>query len=511
MARVCGYMGVSPEEIDFQVLNDEEMPGAAGQFEPAPARSAPSDLDFQIPADPAKPETAGQPPPGVVRIAASQLEDAESLVATVAHELAHAILARRKALEGEPDREWVTDLLPVFQGLGVFLANATLRESSVRGGRGRWWSLRKHGYLSAQTLGYALAMFAWIRREREPSWAKHLRLDAADTLRRGLRYLEATEDAAFHPSRPSARPGKLTVYQLVDQIREGSPSACVAALWELGRRGAAAAEGVEEIHGCLSHSLADIRAEAARTLAALGPVGRPAVPTLVEVLDDADAEVRAATAFALGKLGVQSEEATDVVAALAERLGDSDTEAACAAAWAMAQFGRGAASSLPAVLDALTQAISRTCYEEIDYVAYALQAIAVDPEAALRDVVASCDPEIRPQAVALLAEQGGQRRRQHPRLVVRAISSRVGRTQRAPPKPLMVGLAGCHWLCQCFGIPGPSTKNTGEASGTRTRPTLQSGSVLHHAARSASAAAGSRGSDTGARRWSDSSVATSSS
>ena len=405
MARVCGYMGVSPEEIDFQVLNDEEMPGAAGQFEPAPARSAPSDLDFQIPPDPAKPETTGQPPPGVVRIAASQLEDAESLVATVAHELAHAILARRKALEGEPDREWVTDLLPVFQGLGVFLANATLRESSVRGGRGRWWSLRKHGYLSAQTLGYALAMFAWIRREREPSWAKHLRLDAADTLRRGLRYLEATEDAAFHPSRPSARPGKLTVYQLVDQIREGSPSACVAALWELGRRGAAAAEGMEEIHGCLSHGLADIRAEAARTLAALGPVGRPAVPTLVEVLDDADAEVRAATAFALGKLGVQSEEATDVVAALAERLGDSDTEAACAAAWAMAQFGRSAASSLPAVLDALTQAISRTCYEEIDYVAYALQAIAVDPEAALRDVVASCDPEIRPQAVALLAER----------------------------------------------------------------------------------------------------------
>ena len=202
-------------------------------------------------------------------------------------------------------------------------------------------------------------MFAWLRGEREPSWAKHFRLDAADTLRRGLRYLDATEDAAFHPGRPSARLGKLTVYQLADQIREGSPSACVAALWELGRRGAAAAEGVADIQGCLSHGLADIRAEAARTLAALGPVGRPAVPTLVEVLDDADAEVRAAAAFALGKLGVQSEVAPDVVAALAERLADSDTETACAAAWAMAQFGRAAADRLPAVLDVLTQAISR--------------------------------------------------------------------------------------------------------------------------------------------------------
>ena len=275
----------------------------------------------------------------------------------------------------------------------------------MRGGRGRWWSLRKHGYLSAQTLGYALAMFAWIRREREPAWAGHLRLDAADTLRRGLRYLEATEDAAFHPARPWARPGKLTVYQLVDQIHEGSPSACVAALWELGRRGAAAAEGVETVDGCLSHGLADIRAEAARTLAALGPAGRPAVPSLLDVLDDADAEVRAAAAFALGKLGVQSAETLDVVAALAERLEDSDTEAACAAAWALAQFGRAAADRLPAVLDALTQAISRTRYEEIDYVAYALKAIAAEPEAALREVVASCDPEIRPQAVALLAER----------------------------------------------------------------------------------------------------------
>jgi hypothetical protein len=219
--RVCGYMGVRPEEIEFQILGDEAMPGAAGQFAPAAARAAPSDLDFEIPEEKKIPETAEPPPPGVVRIAASELDDAESLVATVAHELAHAILQRRKALEGDPDREWVTDLLPVFQGLGVFLANATLRERSVRGGRSRWWAMRKHGYLSAQTIGYALAMFAWIRNERQPSWATHLRLDAADTLRRGLRYLNATEDAAFHPGRPWARPGKLTAFQLVDQIRAG--------------------------------------------------------------------------------------------------------------------------------------------------------------------------------------------------------------------------------------------------------------------------------------------------
>jgi HEAT repeat protein len=179
----------------------------------------------------------------------------------------------------------------------------------------------------------------------------------------------------------------------------------VAALWELGRRGGAAAEGLEAICGCLSHALADIRAEAARTLAALGPAGRSDAPALLEVLDDSDAEVRAAAAFALGKLGVQSAEGVDVPAALAERLEDADTEAACAAAWAMAQFGRAAEASLPAVLDALRHAIWVSGYAEIDYCAYAVRAIAPEPQAALGQVVESCDAEVRPQAAALLAQR----------------------------------------------------------------------------------------------------------
>ena len=90
MYRVCGYMGVTAAEVEFQVHADDEMPGAAGRFEP-----------------------------GLIRIAASQLDDAQSLVATVGTSWAE-YLARRKLLADELDREWVTDLLPVFGPWLVF-------------------------------------------------------------------------------------------------------------------------------------------------------------------------------------------------------------------------------------------------------------------------------------------------------------------------------------------------------------------------------------------------------
>ena len=238
--------------------------------------------------------------------------------------------------------------------------------------------------------------------ERGPPGPSICALDAADTLRRGLRYLDATEDSAFNPKRPWERPAKLTVYQLVERIGEGTPSACVAALWELAQRGTAAAEGMDAVRGCLSHRQAGIRAEAARTLAALGPLSQPALPRLLEALQDIDADVRAAAAYALGKLVMQPEETLD---ALVERLDDGDSAAACAAAWAIAQFGRAAEAVLPAVLAALKRAITVSGYEEMDHCCYAVRSIATEPTGALGEMVESCDPEIRPQAVALLGAQ----------------------------------------------------------------------------------------------------------
>ena len=68
----------------------------------------------------------------------------------------------------------------------------------------------------------------------------------------------------------------------------------------------------------------------------------------------------------------------------------------------MAQFGADARPALPRLLDHLRGELGR-CTTSIDYLVYAVRAIAPDPEAEIRQLVDSCDPDLRQQAEHLLA------------------------------------------------------------------------------------------------------------
>jgi hypothetical protein len=183
-------------------------------------------------------------------------------------------------------------------------------------------------------------------------------------------------------------------------LEEGSGSDAVAALWELASRGPTTGEAAESV----AHSLTDrrlaIRAEAARTLAELGPAAQPAIEPLVDAMGDAEREVRAAAAYALGQLHLQGE---TVVPSLIDRLEDPETIETVA--WALAQFGPAAAPALPRLLTALRSQLGRLA-EAIDYLVYAVRAIAPDPEAELRQLIESCDPDLQLQADHLLPEPG---------------------------------------------------------------------------------------------------------
>jgi len=97
------------------------------------------------------------------------------LIATIAHELGHAILLGGKLIEGDlGDHEPLTDLLTVYTGLGIFTANssANFRQFSEPGRDG--WSMSRLGYLSQEMYGYALAKFAAERGEPKPTWSRFL-------------------------------------------------------------------------------------------------------------------------------------------------------------------------------------------------------------------------------------------------------------------------------------------------------------------------------------------------
>ena len=373
--RICGFMQIAPTSIQLEVCADAAMPGAAGQYQP-----------------------------GLIRLAESQLADPPGVVAVLAHELAHDLLISRGLLQDDLDAEWVTDLLPVYLGLGLFTANATLREETEHQGHHSRWTIRRRGYLNSGMIGYALALFTWVRGERRPDWAKFLRLDAAHTLAMGLRYLDATEDSLFDPATCRSVDRPTSWYALLEQIEGGAPSACVAGLWELAQRPYDGREdlgyAVSLVCRHLSHRLPAVRAEAARALAPLGSIAEPALDDLIRLLFDANNEVRVASAYALGRLCLQPEK---VVPNLVDVLDDRDLIRPVAVA--IAAYGQAAQSVVPRLASALLKALAETKYSDVDCLVHAIEATAADPVAELRQVLADCDEELRPQAEQILADR----------------------------------------------------------------------------------------------------------
>jgi hypothetical protein len=129
-----------------------------------------------------------------VSINSKYLKDAESLVSTMAHELAHLILLGQCGLSAEtPHMEAITDLATIYVGMGIFTANSLLRSRQWRDGNVEGWSIQRKGYISPEMAGWALALFCWSRGELKPQWARHLSTDPRSYLKMGVRYLERFE------------------------------------------------------------------------------------------------------------------------------------------------------------------------------------------------------------------------------------------------------------------------------------------------------------------------------
>jgi hypothetical protein len=113
------------------------------------------------------------------------------MIATLAHEIAHIKLLGENRME-END-ETITDLTTIFFGLGIFNANAafqTFNDSKSYG-----WS--RSGYLTQMEWGYALSLFAYIRKEQQPQWADYLCKNVKADFKQGQNFISANEDIIF--------------------------------------------------------------------------------------------------------------------------------------------------------------------------------------------------------------------------------------------------------------------------------------------------------------------------
>ncbi len=189
-SRVCGYMQVKRESIALEIFPDETeqlreiLPSwrgtggshAAGLYQHSGGSGE---------------TTGGSERRMHVGLRSTMMGDPMSLVATMAHELGHAILLGGELLgPNDADHEPLTDLLTVYLGLGVFTANAAGSFRQFENDRKIGWSMNRLGYLHQRVFGYALAKFAVEREEFKPSWAKHLTPNVRSDFKESLRWLK---------------------------------------------------------------------------------------------------------------------------------------------------------------------------------------------------------------------------------------------------------------------------------------------------------------------------------
>jgi hypothetical protein len=219
--RVCDQMKIGRETVRYELFTG--------------SRPSPYIADDRVSALGVYEQRTEQTERHTIWIERSQASDPMMLVATVAHELAHSILLGEGLLTAEDaDHEFVTDLLPIVCGMGIFPANAAIILENHQMMQGSWQSVGKAGYLPARMFGYGLALFAWLRNERRPDWARYLQGDSRSVLSAGLRYLHKTGDCLCQPpDKGHGQPPR----NLRERLASESSGVYLSALWELRRPG----------------------------------------------------------------------------------------------------------------------------------------------------------------------------------------------------------------------------------------------------------------------------------
>lgn len=123
-----------------------------------------------------------------IYIELNELRDIECLIAIFAHEIAHIkILGENRLKEND---EYLTDLVTVFFGVGVFNANASFKFYADS----QQWQYKKLGYFTQQEWGYALSLYAYVRNEESPGWISFLNPNIKSDFSKSYSYILQNKD-----------------------------------------------------------------------------------------------------------------------------------------------------------------------------------------------------------------------------------------------------------------------------------------------------------------------------
>ncbi len=179
------YMDIDREDIKLDFFSDSPVEMADGTL-----LSTPSDnINGSWKSATGTYESDGNNT--IIRIEKNQLKNTTGLIATIAHELCHEILLGEGYLE-END-EYLTDLLAVAYGFGIFLGNSCHSFNKFRTAHGSGWESASTGYLPEQVIAYAMAWLC-IYRNEEPVWKTMLNPTILKYFNQGMEYIKTYPD-----------------------------------------------------------------------------------------------------------------------------------------------------------------------------------------------------------------------------------------------------------------------------------------------------------------------------
>ncbi|MEM6805375.1 MAG: hypothetical protein AAF696_28515 [Bacteroidota bacterium] len=135
---------------------------------------------------------SGNPFQQDIQIEIQSLKQAERLVAVMAHELSHHFLISQRNIRIEGiEEEYITDLLTIVFGFGIFMGNSKFIFQQWQDADGwQGWSTSSSGYLPQPVIAYALAELEVRKGALElPDWTKYLKRDFKGDFKRSMKYI----------------------------------------------------------------------------------------------------------------------------------------------------------------------------------------------------------------------------------------------------------------------------------------------------------------------------------
>ncbi|MDB5091200.1 MAG: hypothetical protein JWR09_5194 [Mucilaginibacter sp.] len=120
-----------------------------------------------------------------------QVKDPESLISTLAQELANFKLLNEYQIEKK--NVLLAGLTAVAFGFGIFMGNSYFKFSQWKSASHQGWHMRKTGYLPEQVIAYAMAWLAHYRNE-DIAWKQYLNKTMKKYFEQCYKYIEQNKD-----------------------------------------------------------------------------------------------------------------------------------------------------------------------------------------------------------------------------------------------------------------------------------------------------------------------------